>query len=75
MLHKLFTWVHRRGQHEGTGVGKGGVHPGNGDPAVLQRLAERFHCLSGEFRQLIQKQYAVVRQGYLSGTRNGAAAG
>ncbi len=36
-------------------------------PAVLERLAQYVECVAPEVRKLIEKQNAVVCQGYLAG--------
>src|SRR2546421_496133 len=46
----------------------------NRDPAGLERLAQGFEHLAVEFRQLVQKQNAVVRERYFAGTRGAAPA-
>src|SRR5437773_5978590 len=46
----------------------------NRDPAGLERLAQGFEHLAVEFRQLVQKQHAVVRERYFAGARVAASA-
>ena len=59
-LPKFERWVHGRNHHKGAGIGERGADPGDGHLVILQRLAQAFHRLTGEFRQLVQEQDAVV---------------
>ena len=45
------------------------IGAGDGDFAGFQRLPQRIQNLRLEFRQLIQKQHAMVRERYLAGPR------
>ena len=67
--------VHGTDQHEAAGQRQGAGGAGDGHKAVLQRLAQRLQRRLAELRQLVQKQHAVVRQGYLAGAGDTAAAG
>ena len=58
--------VHGAHQHEAAGQRQGAGGAGDGHKAVLQRLAQRLQRRLAELRQLVQKQHAVVGQGYLS---------
>ena len=67
--------VHRRDEHRGAGVGDRSPHAGDGDPAVFDGLAQDLHRGAREFRQLVQKQHAVVRERDFAGARDAAAPG
>ena len=54
--------VHCRHQHEFRREGHAAGRPGNGGAPLLQRLAHRLEHVALEFRQLVQKEHAVVRQ-------------
>lgn len=43
------------------------MYAADGDPAVLQRLAQHLERIAGKLGQLVQKQHAVVRQTDLAG--------
>ena len=43
---------------------------GDGDPAVLQRLAQHLQHVARELRQLVEEQHAVVRQRHLARPRD-----
>src|SRR5437879_6754380 len=65
--------VHRTDQLESRrilGLARGAR---NGDAAGFERLAQGFEYLAVEFRQLVQKQHAVVRQRYFAGARVAAS--
>ena len=54
------TGVHGGHQHEAGGIGDGGERPGDGDPAILQRLTQDFQdvfleLLLGNFNITCQK--------------------
>ena len=68
------TRIHGGGQHEARG--KSERHGGAGDAyrAIFQRLAHNLEDVAGEFRQLVQKEHAVVSEGNFAGPRNHAAA-
>jgi len=67
-----FAGIHGPYQHKLTGIGKGAGNAGNRYNAIFQRLTQYFHRVTFEFRQLVQEQNAVVRQGNL--TRFGMSA-
>src|SRR5712691_1275890 len=46
----------------------------DGDAAGFERLAQRFEHPAVELRQLVQKQHAVVREGYFAGARVASSA-
>ena len=52
------TGVHGAHQHEVGRIGGLGADPGDGDEAVLQRLAQRLQHVAAVLRQLVQKQHA-----------------
>ena len=68
------TGIHRQHQHEPRRVGISGIHPGDSDLSILDRLPQYFEHLAGELGQLIQKQYAIVRQRHFTWPGNPAAA-
>ena len=50
------------------------MYAADGDPAVLQRLAQHLERIAGKLGQLVQKQHAVVRQTDLAGAGDRPAA-
>ena len=66
--------IHRRRKHKGAGVAQRGADARDRDRAVLERLAQALHRRPRKFRQLVQKQHAVMRQRDLARARNAAAA-
>ena len=50
------------------------AHPRDRDPTVLHRLAERLEDITAEFRQLVEEEDALVRQGDFAGRQVRAAA-
>ena len=66
--------VHRGHQHEPGRVGERGRGPRDGDPAVLQGLAQDLEDVLSELRQLVEKEDPVVREAHLAGPRDLAAA-
>ena len=66
--------VHRRHQHEAGGEFDRAMHPRDRHLAALQRLAQRFQNVPAEFRQLVEKQNAVMGQRYFARPRNRSAA-
>ena len=66
--------VHRRDQHEARRIGDAMVGARYRDLAVLERLAQRIQHPRIEFRQLIQKQHALMRQLDFAGPGAQAAA-
>jgi hypothetical protein len=66
--------IHGGNQHDAGGIGDAGKRPGDGDPAVLHRLAQDFEDVLFEFGKLIQKEHPVMGQGDLARFRSVAAA-
>jgi hypothetical protein len=66
--------IHRRDQHEARRVGGPMVGAHDRHLADLKRLAQRVERLRLEFRQLIEKQHAVMRERYFARPRMQAAA-
>ena len=66
--------VHRRDEHEAAGQRDLAGAARDGDLAVLQRLAHDLERGAFEFRQLVEKQHAVVGEGDFAGAGDGAAA-
>ncbi len=66
------TGVHGGDEHEFRGKSEALGGAGDGDDAILQGLAQHFQHAALELRQLIQKQHAAMRQGYLAGTGEGS---
>ena len=62
------TGIHCRNQNKAGGESVAAGGPGNGDIAVFQRLSQNFQRLTLEFRQLIQKENAIMGEADLSGT-------
>ena len=54
--------VHRRDQHEARRIGDAVVGARDRDLAGFERLAQRVEHLRLEFRQLVEKQHAVMRE-------------
>ena len=59
--------IHGGYQHELRRKCHGAGRAGNGDDPFFQRLAHGFEHTALEFRQLVQEQHAVVRQGDFAG--------
>ena len=68
------TGVHGRDEHETTRQRNLASAARDGHLAVFQRLAHDLEGGALELRQLVEKQHAMVGQGDLAGTGNGAAA-
>ena len=66
--------IHRRDQHEAGRVGDTVIGAGHRDLAILQRLAQRIEHLRLEFRQLVEKQNAVMGKRHLARPRMQTAA-
>ena len=67
--------VHGAYQLEAGGQMQRASGPGHGDLAVFQGLAQGLQNIPVKFRELVQKQHAVVGQGDFPGPKHGAAAG
>ena len=52
--------IHRGRQHEARRKAERHGGAGDGDLAVFQRLAKHLQHIAGEFRQLVQKEQAIV---------------
>ena len=63
-IAKIAAWarIHRGDQHELRRESDAAGSAGDGDFSVFDWLAHYFQCRSFEFRQLIEKQDAVVRE-------------
>ena len=70
-----FTGIHGADQHKLAGIRLGARHPGDGDPSVLQGLAQDLQGVLPELRQLVQEQHAPVGQRHLPGPGHRTAAG
>ena len=68
------AWVHGRDQLEPRRIGDVRLGARDGDPAGLQRLAQRLEDRAAEFRQLVEEQHAQMRERDLAGPRLAAAA-
>ena len=66
--------IHARHQHTAAQVSALPADPGNGDEAILQRLAQCFQRRPLKLRKLIQKKNPVMGQGNLSRLYPGPAA-
>src|SRR5688572_7257346 len=56
------TWVHRGNQDEARGEDSRTGRAGDGHPSFLERLAQHFKDAAIEFRHLVEKQDAVMRE-------------
>src|SRR5438874_10856765 len=65
--------VHRTDQLESRRILGLACRARNRDAAGFERFAQGFEYLAVEFRQLVQKQHAVVRQRSFAGARIAAA--
>ena len=54
------AWVHGRHELEAGGIGDVRGRSGHGGSPRFHRLAQRFECLTREFRQFVQKQHPPV---------------
>ena len=54
--------IYRRDQHEARRIGDAVIGARDGDFAGLERLAQRIENLRLEFRKLVEKQHAVMRE-------------
>jgi hypothetical protein len=61
------AWIHCCHELEARGIGYVCRCSRDSGAPRFHRLAQRLQCLAGEFRQLIQKQYASVCQGHFPG--------
>ncbi|MPM75905.1 hypothetical protein SDC9_122900 [bioreactor metagenome] len=68
-----FAGIHGAHQHEPAWIGLVARRAGNRHRPLLQRLAQGFQHVLVEFRQLVQKQHAVMRQGNFSRPGQGAS--
>ena len=64
------AWIHRCRQHESRRKCQRHGRACNAYSAVLQRLTHHFQHIAWKFRQLVQKQYAVVRERNLARSRD-----
>ena len=67
--------VHGGHQHETRGIGDAVIGARHRDFAGFQRLTQRIQNAHIEFRQLIKKQHAIMRERDFAGPRAQAAAG
>ena len=68
------TGIHGGNQGEAGGKLESGLGARNRNHSVFERLAQIFENRAGEFRELVQKQYASVRKADFHGTREGSSA-
>ena len=68
------TWVLGATQKERSRENIGSLHPADCHGVIFQRLAQHFQRSLGKFRELVQKQYAVVTQRHFPRNGNRAAA-
>ena len=66
--------VHRRDQDKRSGKDSGFKYPRYADGAVFQWLPQGLKAVAPEFRKLVQKKHALMRQADLSRHRERAAA-
>ena len=66
--------VHGGGEHKARGKTERHGGARDGDGVILERLAHDFEHVAREFRQLVEKEEAVVRERYFAGARHDAAA-
>src|SRR5207248_4379158 len=68
------TRIHRRHQHELAWESDAASCSRNGDASILQWLAHHLQSRAMKFRELVEKENAIVREADFTGVRNGAAA-
>ena len=66
--------IHCADEHHAAGIGESARDAGDRDRSILNGLAQRLHRCAREFRQLVEKEHAVVRERNFPRMRHGAAA-
>src|ERR1044072_7288901 len=66
--------VHRRDEHEASGVRDRCLRARDDDATVLERLTQGFERVTRKLEQLVEKQHALMRETDLARPRRRAAA-